>query len=243
MRVTRHILLLLSLAALLLPALVVGASTSTAAGTHSTATSLSVSPDNHPVYGETSTFSGEVVYAPSTGTQTNVPGGPVTLERRLRGSSTWKDFRSRTVSSADGSYSFHVTAKRNAAYRVTYDGRSDGTDTYSPSTSRTVKVWVSRNLNDRKTHPHPGKFRLVGNVDPGWNHKRIKLFRRTCETCTWKVYDRQRTTGKGKFNFPLTLPKRPGAWHYRVKVPASTRYVATFSAVYVAQTRASSAGG
>ena len=156
--------------------------------------------------------------------------GTVTLQRRMAGTTAWKD-----IDTADDPSNVDFTgvvARANAAYRLVYSGGSypDATTptyNYAPSTSTADNLKVTRNLGDygKKTH---GKLYIKGNVNPGWGHKTVTVQRRTCSKCAWKTYSRVRTSGTGAWSARVTAP-RTGSWYYRATVARSTQYAQSFS--------------
>jgi hypothetical protein len=57
--------------------------------------------------------------------------------------------------------------------------------------------------------------------------------RKTCKSCAWKVYDKQRTGSNGSWKFQVAAP-RNGYWYYRARVAGTTDYVTSYSTVFQA---------
>lgn len=77
-------------------------------------------------------------------------------------------------------------------------------------------------------------FRLKGNVTqplPDGTFERyvdgvVKLQKKKCGTCKWKVVKKLKTNQYGTFKTRIFAP-RDGRWKWRVKVPASDGYAST----------------
>ncbi len=241
MRLTRFCLAIATAAVVATPLL--AAPTASAAGApargvegqYPTALSLGVEPIGTPVYGSTLELSGQLLYAPEEGVNEGVAGATVELERKLRGSDTWQSVGTTVTaepaaSGYDGpTYTFVVKAKSSAAYRVSYDGNTPPEDekTYQPSEVKR-SIGVTRDLND-KWKRDGRKYFIVGNVNPGWERKIVTLYRKTCATCNWREYGRDRTSRTGAFALQVAFPPKPGTWSFRAKVPGDDAFNTSYS--------------
>ncbi len=231
MRPVRFLALLLSAGLLGLPALVLGAGAASATDYSFPTTTILSASRSTAVYKDPLTLTGQIQVDGGTPDSTGaLTDATVTLLRRWRGTTTWRKLGT-AVTDSTGRYSFSQVARRNATYRVSYPGetRIVGTNSYTfaPSTANAT-LFVARDLNARDIQPRPNHFYIKGNVNPGWGHKTVFLQRKTCRSCHWKGYAKQRTTSTGGYRFPVDFPRK-GAWFYRVKVPATTPYIASFS--------------
>lgn len=235
MRATRLLTAIVSMSLLALPGAVVTATTATAAESIPVETSVVMQVSGSKLlYNAPLEVAGNVAFKSPDGGELRVPDGEVTLERKLRGSTAWRKLG---TDNADEQFFFSVRAVANAKYRVVYSGAdyydatTGTTYAFAPSKSSERAVWVARDLNATDVEPKPNKFFVKGNVNPGWGNKVIRLERKTCKKCAWKVYSKQRTTRTGGYRFPIAFPSS-GEWFYRVVVPATTTHLKSTSQVF-----------
>ena len=89
-------------------------------------------------------------------------------------------------------------------------------------------------------------FRLKGNITqplPDGTFARyvdgpVKLQKKTCQKCRWKVVKTMKTNQYGTFKTRIYTP-RTGRWKWRVKVPASDGYATTKGKVWTTYFRRS----
>jgi hypothetical protein len=68
-------------------------------------------------------------------------------------------------------------------------------------------------------------------MQPKYAHKKVLLQKRKCPNCSYKTVDKDRTNAKSKYSFQVGAPGR-GQWWWRLRVPASTKYIASYSGVF-----------
>lgn len=152
------------------------------------------------------------------------PGRTLTLERRPAGGS-FADVASLTTDDT-GAVRFTVTARSNAAYRVSFAGDTVVTAAVSPA--RTVKVL--RRLGDRARKIHGLRFRFFGKVVPAYAKHRVYLQRKGCPTCAWRAAGSERTSATSRWSFVVKGAAKAGAKvSYRAYVPASRRYAKSWT--------------
>lgn len=174
-------------------------------------------------YGQKTVIRGSVQgYAPSvcgtTSGYCTVPdtaGGQVTLQSRKAGTSRWRLLGTRTDES---SFSFALTSRGSVVYRVRYNGGTNGTYAFQPS-SKDRGAKGSR-------HPHGkgvkagGRLYYRGNVDPGWARKPVTIQKKSCKSCNWHSYKTVRTSRTGGYSARIYAPSR-GRWYFRSTVRAT----------------------
>ncbi len=192
-------------------------------------------------YGQSFQITGQVVATNTedSGDRGALQDAEVTLERAWKGQDEWTTLATTTTSDTNTPvYEFDQEARRNATYRVVYDGETytEGleTVTYQPDTTSKV-LRARRELHARQAEPRPGFYVIKGNVDPGWGRKPVQLERKTCSGCAWRTYDEVQTSSTGAYLFPVDFPPR-GTWFYRVKVKATTEFVVSYSSQFRAVT-------
>lgn len=176
-------------------------------------------------YGSTTKIRGQVGVRTADGPRA-ARGLDVLLYRRVDGSDSWRLLGSDRTGYDLGMFSFSVPSIANATYRVVYRG--------GPLLDRSrdaVRVLVYRPVSSQLADPS-GVF--SGRVTPRYAHRKVTLERRTCGSCSWQPL-RSRTTGDyGRFRFEVGAPSA-GRWFWRVSVPASTRFMRSYSGVYTTQ--------
>jgi hypothetical protein len=174
-------------------------------------------------------FEGQVTYVAADGTETVVPWdtGEVHLERRWVGESTWRRIAS------DGNkvqpfFDTDATFRRNANYRIVYDGGSSASagGVYAPSVSGVVKVRVRRDIRV-VDHGHENVHRMRGRVKPKWKHHKVKIQVKKCGKCHWKTYRKVRTNKRSVFH--VRMRATPHKRRYRAVVKGTKKYVKTKS--------------
>lgn len=235
MRATRPLSLLVSLLLLGLPVLVAGAAPAVAAGTAYSST-VTMSMPTLAVFDRGFAIRGQVQVTNTADPDDMgaLAGAEVELLRQWAGADRWVSVGTTTTNQDDTpTYTFRPTAKRNARWKVVYAGKdADPLQPldYSVEPSATTKGQkVMRDLNARDVQRN-GRIYLKGNVDPGWGGKVVYLQRKTCKRCTWKAFDKQRSTSTGGFRFHTPAP-RDGSWYFRAKVPAAGSFTTSYSGV------------
>lgn len=227
MRFTRLVTMLISVALLGLPAFVLTAAPASAVETWATRVLIDRAPAKQ-LYGEGIRVSGLLqAQRPADGMWLTVDGQTLQLEQRSAGSDTWAETGTQ-LTNASGEVEFSLSARSNSTLRIVYDGGSyDETLSLHPSESaeRASKVMRDLQAEDLKKN---NRIYLKGNVNPGWGGKTITLQRKTCKSCAWKVYDKQRTGDNGSWRFHTPAPRR-GSWYFRAKVAGTTEFVTSYS--------------
>jgi hypothetical protein len=232
MRSTRLLTMLVSLAMLGLPALVLTAGPASAID-YSYTSEVVIDDPGTRTYRSALVITGQVIADDGAGGGGWVDGAPVTLFRQWKGAETWTEIGSTATSTVDGEFVFNQVAEKNATYKVTYAGQTiaDGPDNYIVAGSESQRsVYVARDL--QATDVQKGnRLYLKGNVNPGWGGKVIKMQRKTCKSCPWKVYDKQRTGDNGSWKFRVGAP-RNGFWYFRAQVAGTSDYLKSRSGVF-----------
>ena len=70
-----------------------------------------------------------------------------------------------------------------------------------------------------------------GNVDPGWENKRVQIYKRLCKACVWKLVKNVLTDGSGRWRTRIYAP-RTGYWYWKGIVPKADGYAKSVTRVY-----------
>src|SRR5262245_4840584 len=164
------------------------------------------------------------VTAVRAGQRGAVKGVHVRLYRKLDGTSRFHLLSVKsTGTQAFPRFRFATRSIGNATYKVVFGGNAS----YQRSVGLT-RVLVHRampaQLEDRS-----GSFHGV--VKPSWHHKRVYLEKRSCASCGWHKVRHARTGAHGHFQFTVSAP-RSGRWWWRASVPASTRFIRSFTGIF-----------
>jgi len=117
------------------------------------------------------------------------PPGPVTLELRAVGATTWQPVASGTTS-AEGRYRLGVALSRSGAVRVAAQGRTSGL--------RHVRVGARLSARARRLNVDAGRSAVVrGSLRRPIAGRVVALERR--EGTAWRRLDRDRTNAAGRF--------------------------------------------
>ncbi|RYB94920.1 hypothetical protein EUA93_11505 [Nocardioides oleivorans] len=144
-------------------------------------------------------------------------GGTTTLQALPAGASSWTTV---ATSSSPGSDFYAVEPAMNTTYKVVYSGftaSSSSADSFAASESTEFQVSVRRRI----THPSGGLL-LKGKVTPGYARKKVTIKASRSRTGSYKVYQRIRTDGAGKYR--IKLPARDGIWYWQVSVRGDARW-------------------
>ena len=176
-------------------------------------------------YGSVTKIRGQVAVRTPNGPRA-VRGVDVRLYRKIDGSGTWRYLGTDRTGYDLALFVFRARSVANATYRVVYRGgplleRSRG--------AARVLVYrpVASQMEDRS-----GVF--SGRVTPRYAHRKITLERRTCGSCSWQAVRSRLTGDYGRFRFDVGAPQT-GRWFWRASVPASTRFMRSFSGVYTTE--------
>jgi hypothetical protein len=75
-----------------------------------------------------------------------------------------------------------------------------------------------REMNDRVLRNDKGWLVFKGNVDPGWNHRNVQVYKRLCKRCAWRLVKKVETDGTGRWRTRIFAP-RTGYWYWKGVVP------------------------
>jgi hypothetical protein len=230
MRSSRLLSFVLAVALLGLPGLVLGAGSASAAVAVQPTLLIDSGPSPQ-VYGELFQVAGKVEYVdPATQTTQPAAGQVLHLERRWNGTDAFAEIAALTTD-ASGVAIFDLSAGANATYRLRYDGAALSPEvSLNPGMSSERASKVMRDLGAKE--PKDGTNRIVfkGNVNPGYGHKVVKLQRKTCKSCAWKSFDKEKTASNGSWSFVTPTP-RNGSWYYRTVAKGSTKFVKSKSPI------------
>jgi hypothetical protein len=230
MRSSRLLSFVLAVALLGLPGLVIGAGSASAAVVAATGITIDSAPVKQ-VYGGQLQVGGRLDYLdPTTGAATPAANQVLHLERRWKGTDAFAEIAA-LATDAGGVAVFDLTAGANADYRLRFDGGAQSADiTLAASMSEQRTSKVMRDLGAKE--PKDGTKRIVfkGNVNPGYGHKVVKLQRRTCKSCAWKAFDKEKTASNGSWSFVTPTP-RNGSWYYRTVAKGNTAFVKSKSPI------------
>jgi hypothetical protein len=80
-----------------------------------------------------------------------------------------------------------------------------------------------RNLHDKVVKNSKGWLIFKGNVDPGWNHKNVRVFKRLTKGGAFRLFKKVKTDGEGRWSVRIYAP-RNGYWYWKGVVPKSGGY-------------------
>ena len=99
---------------------------------------------------------------------------------------------------------------------------------------------LSRDLNDKAVQ-RGEKYFIKGRATPEGGNKTVIFKRKTCKSgCAYKLYQKVRTDGDGRFSVRVLFPatSRP-TWYYKGYMLGGTKYKIARTAVYTACSRIS----
>ncbi len=88
-----------------------------------------------------------------------------------------------------------------------------------------------REMNDKVFTNAKGWLIFKGNVDPGWNDRRVQIYKRTCKGCEWKLVKKTLTDGSGRWRTRIYAP-RTGYWYWKGVVPKAGGYGKSVTQIY-----------
>ncbi len=160
-----------------------------------------------------------VVTARVTSNGAPIQGARVILQRQLKGSTAWTNFDYTSGTNNEGLVQQVWALAGTAKYRYYFDG--EGTP-YASTYSSEHTIKVQRDFNakivEKKRHAV-----LKGKLNPDWNKKKVKLFKKVGKK--WKAVKTTRTSKSGAWNFQLPYPARSGKTHFKVVIPAQGLFV------------------
>lgn len=239
----RFLVLVLALGTPLVPAATAPAA---AAEPLFTSATTAFTSNANPVYGQRFKIVGQV-FLLFGDTPAPLPDQRVVLEQRLTTSTQWTTVAATTTSETtlpNGEkhimFTFNRVAYRSVHLRVRYAGSADsaaiGGSLSDDGTRTPVLVRVHRQMPIRLLQPRPSRIFLAGTARPFHARQRVVVLRRSCTTCTWRVYARPLTDAYGRYQVRVYPPRR-GSYYYVVRSPASRGFVLSSSAQARIRTR------
>jgi hypothetical protein len=179
--------------------------------------------DHTRAFGTPTIVRGQIAWKTASGRVASVPGHKrVKLMRKMAGSGVWKPLgRQRTGDK--GRFAFKVRSKGNATYRIIFRGNAK----FQPTRGAT-SVSVYRHF-EAQLEDVSGKFH--GRVIPRYAHERLFLEKRPCADCGWHRARSKMTGRHGSFSFTVGAPRHGRFW-WRLKAPADTRFITSYSPVF-----------
>lgn len=80
-----------------------------------------------------------------------------------------------------------------------------------------------REMHDQVFRNAKGWLVFKGDVDPGWEHRNVRVYKRLCKSCAWKLAKKVETDGGGKWRTRVYAPQN-GAWYWKGVVPKAGGY-------------------
>ena len=80
-----------------------------------------------------------------------------------------------------------------------------------------------RAMHDRVVKNSKGWLIFKGNVDPGWNHKNVKVYKRLTKGGPFNLFRKVQTDGEGRWSVRIYAP-RTGYWYWKGVVPKAGGY-------------------
>ena len=80
-----------------------------------------------------------------------------------------------------------------------------------------------RAMHDKVVKNSKGWLIFKGNVDPGWNHKNVRVFKRLTKGGPFNLYKKVKTDGEGRWSVRIYAP-RNGYWYWKGVVPKAGGY-------------------
>ena len=88
-----------------------------------------------------------------------------------------------------------------------------------------------RDLNARIVKNSKGWLIFKGNVDPGWNHRNVQIYKRTTKSGDFTLSRKVQTDGTGRWRVRIYAP-RTGYWYWKAVVPRSGGYGRSVSDIW-----------
>lgn len=231
----RFLVLVLALAAPLVPA----ASAPAAADPLFASATTAYTTNADPVYGQRFKIIGQVFLLLGD-TPAPLPNQRVVLEQRLTTSTRWAPVSATTTAETtlpNGEkhimFTFSRVAYRSVYLRVRFAGSADseaiGGSVSDDGAAAPVLVRVHRQMPIRLQQPRRARIFLAGTARPLYARQRVVVLRRTCATCAWRVYARPLTDAYGRYRVRLYAPRR-GSFYYIARTPSSRGFALSASA-------------
>ena len=108
---------------------------------------------------------------------------------------------------------------------------SQASATLSSASTAASSDLPRREMNDEVFTNDKGWLIFKGNVDPGWNNKRVQIYKRLCKGCAWKLVKKTATDGTGRWRTRIYAP-RTDYWYWKGLVPKSGGYGKSVTQIY-----------
>jgi hypothetical protein len=98
-----------------------------------------------------------------------------------------------------------------------------------PAADRAVSTGThARDLPRRKLHEDvftnkKGWLIFKGNVDPGWNHKNVQVYKKLTKGGSFELFKKVQTDATGRWRTRIFAPQ-DGYWYWKAVVPKSGGY-------------------
>ncbi len=181
--------------------------------------------------GETVTYSGTVKTAGgANGT------GTVTVQKRLAGTTSWSNWRTKTLSS--GKYAVNVamtTADREWQFRARMLADASNTTGFSPTKTLTVlplSPWVvTLDLSDTEVAPgetvtYSGSVKTDGGADGSGT---VTVQKRRAGTTSWSNWRTKTLNGDGSYAVNVAMTTADREWEFRTRMPGNASNATGFS--------------
>jgi hypothetical protein len=80
-----------------------------------------------------------------------------------------------------------------------------------------------RAMNDEVFRNAKGWLIFKGDVEPGWEHRNVQVYKRLCKGCEWKLVKKVETDGQGRWRTRVYAPPT-GSWYWKGLVPKAGGY-------------------
>ncbi len=88
-----------------------------------------------------------------------------------------------------------------------------------------------REMNDEVFTNAKGWLIFKGDVEPGWANRKIRLYKRECKACAWKLVRWIPTDDEGRWRTRIYAP-RTGYWYWKGVVPKRGDYGRSVTRIY-----------
>ena len=80
-----------------------------------------------------------------------------------------------------------------------------------------------RAMNDDVFRNAKGWLVFKGDVEPGWEHRNVQVYKRLCKGCEWSLVKKVETDDRGRWRTRIYAPPA-GAWYWKGLVPRAGGY-------------------
>ncbi|MEO6510590.1 MAG: hypothetical protein ABIO16_06340 [Nocardioides sp.] len=88
-----------------------------------------------------------------------------------------------------------------------------------------------RAMNDHVFRNAKGWLVFKGDVEPGWEHRNIQVYKRLCKGCDWNLVKKVKTDAQGRWRTRVFAP-RTGSWYWKGLVPQADGYGASATQIW-----------